>query len=245
MEFHANEGKSVTIQVNGKTYARHAIQTHFVQVGESYVDLVERYVKPLYQPGDLLYSSEKIIGLCQKRVVYKKDMKVSALARFLSRFASHSTAGIGVDSPWKMQFAIDQCGALKVIWAAVCAGIGKLFGRRGVFYDMVGQEVSGLDGFYDHEFAEYGEFGIRLPENPGKVCDEIEAATGVQAMIVDANDLNIEILGKASSVQMDEGTLKALIRDNPAGQSRELTPFILIRPVEERETPAEDGETPV
>ncbi len=245
MEFHANEGKSVTIQVNGKTYARHAIQTHFVQVGESYVDLVERYVKPLYQPGDLLSSSEKIIGLCQKRVVYKKDMKVSALARFLSRFASHSTAGIGVDSPWKMQFAIDQCGALKVIWAAVCAGIGKLFGRRGVFYDMVGQEVSGLDGFYDHEFAEYGEFGIRLPENPGKVCDEIEAATGVQAMIVDANDLNIEILGKASSVQMDEGTLKALIRDNPAGQSRELTPFILIRPVEERETPAEDGETPV
>jgi len=245
MEFHANEGKSVTIQVNGKTYARHAIQTHFVQVGESYVDLVERYVKPLYQPGDLLSSSEKIIGLCQKRVVYKKDMKVSALARFLSRFASHSTAGIGVDSPWKMQFAIDQCGALKVIWAAVCAGIGKLFGRRGVFYDMVGQEVSGLDGFYDHEFAEYGEFGIRLPENPGKVCDEIEAATGVQAMIVDANDLNIEILGKASSVQMYEGTLKALIRDNPAGQSRELTPFILIRPVEERETPAEDGETPV
>jgi len=235
MEFHANEGKQVTVQVNGVTYARHAIQTHFVQVGESYVDLVERYVKPLYQPGDLLSSSEKIIGLCQRRVIYKKDMKVGALARFLSRFASHSSAGIGVDSPWKMQFAIDQCGALRVIWAAICAGVGKLFGKRGVFYDMVGQEVSGLDGFYDHEFQEYGEFGIRLPENPGGVCDEIEAATGVQAMIVDANDLNVEILGKASSVTLDDETLKALIRDNPAGQSRELTPFILIRPLPEAE----------
>ena len=233
MEFQANEGKNVNIVVNGKTYARHAIQTHFVQVGESYVDLVEKYVKPLYQPGDLLSSSEKIIGLCQKRVVYKKDMKLGWLAKFLSKFASHSTAGIGVDSPWKMQFAIDQCGALKVIWAAICAGVGKLFGKHGVFYDMVGQEVSGLDGFYDHEFQEYGQFGIRLPENPGKVCDEIEAATGVQAMIVDANDLNIEILGKASSVTLDEETLKGLIRDNPAGQSRELTPFILIRPLEE------------
>lgn len=235
MEFQANEGKNVNIVVNGKTYARHAIQTHFVQVGESYVDLVEKYVKPLYQPGDLLSSSEKIIGLCQKRVVYKKDMKLGWLAKFLSKFASHSTAGIGVDSPWKMQFAIDQCGALKVIWAAICAGVGKLFGKHGVFYDMVGQEVSGLDGFYDHEFEEYGQFGIRLPENPGKVCDEIEAATGVQAMIVDANDLNIEILGKASSVTLDEETLKGLIRDNPAGQSRELTPFILIRPLEEEE----------
>ena len=77
MEFRANEGKNVNIVVNGRTYARHAIQTHFVQVGESYVDLVEQYVKPLYQPGDLLSSSEKIIGLCQKRVVYKKDMKLA------------------------------------------------------------------------------------------------------------------------------------------------------------------------
>ena len=239
MEFRANEGKNVNIVVNGRTYARHAIQTHFVQVGESYVDLVEQYVKPLYQPGDLLSSSEKIIGLCQKRVVYKKDMKLGWLAKFLSKFASHSSAGIGVDSPWKMQFAIDQCGAWRVIWAAVCAGVGKLFGTHGVFYDMVGQEVSGLDGFYDHEFEEYGQFGIRLPENPGKVCDEIEAATGVQAMIVDANDLNIEILGKASSVNLDDETLKGLIRDNPAGQSRELTPFILIRPVEDGAQPAD------
>ena len=239
MEFRANEGKNVNIVVNGRTYARHAIQTHFVQVGESYVDLVEQYVKPLYQPGDLLSSSEKIIGLCQKRVVYKKDMKLGWLAKFLSKFASHSSAGIGVDSPWKMQFAIDQCGAWMVIWAAVCAGVGKLFGKHGVFYDMVGQEVSGLDGFYDHEFEEYGQFGIRLPENPGKVCDEIEAATGVRAMIVDANDLNIEILGKASSVNLDDETLKGLIRDNPAGQSRELTPFILIRPVEDGAQPAD------
>ena len=166
-------------------------------------------------------------------------MKLGWLAKFLSKFASHSSAGIGVDSPWKMQFAIDQCGAWKVIWAAVCAGVGKLFGKHGVFYDMVGQEVSGLDGFYDHEFEEYGQFGIRLPENPGKVCDEIEAATGVQAMIVDANDLNIEILGKASSVNLDDETLKGLIRDNPAGQSRELTPFIMIRPEEDGEQPAD------
>ena len=44
MEFHANVGKDVLIQANGKVYARHAITTHFVQVGESYMDLVERYV---------------------------------------------------------------------------------------------------------------------------------------------------------------------------------------------------------
>ena len=230
MEFHANEGKRVTVEVKGKTYARHAIATHFVQVGESYIDLVEKYVKPVYQEGDIISSSEKIIALCQKRVVYKKDMKLSGLAKFLSKFASHSDAGIGVDSPWKMQFAIDHAGRLKVIWAAICAGFGKLFGKRGVFYDMVGQEVTGLDGFYDHVFDVYGEFGLRIPENPGGVCDEIFEKTGVKMMIVDANDLQVDILGKGRCLaDWPDEDLLALIKDNPAGQGKELTPFILIR----------------
>lgn len=234
MDFWMNENKPVEIEVAGRRYARCAIKTHFVQIGESYIDLVKRYVLPLWQPGDLLSSSEKIIALCQERVVYKKDMPVGSLARFLSRFASSSTAGIGVNSPYKMQFAINEVGATRVIWAAVCAGVGKLLGHRGVFYEMVGQEVSGLDGFYDHEFEEYGEYGIRIPAEPDRVCDEVETETGVQMMIVDANDLNVEILGHASCVDLDEDTLKALIADNPAGQSRELTPFILIRPLPER-----------
>ena len=42
MEFKANEGKSVTIRAMGATWARHAIETHFVQVGESYLGLMER-----------------------------------------------------------------------------------------------------------------------------------------------------------------------------------------------------------
>lgn len=232
MEFHMNEDKPIVVEVGGKRYARCAIKTHFVQVGEDYLDLVRKYVLPMYQPGDLVSSSEKIVALCQRRVVYKKDMPVGGLAKFLSRFASHSSAGIGVDSPYKMQFAINEVGALRVIWASICAGVGKLFGRRGVFYEMVGQEVSGLDGFYDHEFQEYGEFGIRIPDHPDEVCDEVERELGVQMMIVDANDLNVEILGHASSVKLSEDEMKALIRDNPAGQSRELTPFILIRPID-------------
>ena len=64
-EFKANEGKQVNIQVGDRTFARHAIATHFVQVGESYMDLIQKYVVPFYQEGDILSSSEKIISLCQ------------------------------------------------------------------------------------------------------------------------------------------------------------------------------------
>lgn len=234
-EFVANEGKDVVIQVGERKFARHAIHTHFVQVGESYLNLIEQYVKPLYQEGDILSSSEKIISLCQKRVVYKKDMKLSWLAKFLSKFASHSSAGIGVDSPWKMQFAINQRGALYVVWAAICAGFGKLFGKRGVFYEMVGQEVAGLDGFYDHCFDVYGEFGIRIPEHSDAVCEEVYEKLGVKMMIVDANDIAQELLGKCAALEESEADLMAMIADNPCGNGTQLTPFTLIREVKDAE----------
>lgn len=229
MEFKANEGKKADIEVNGQRYLRHAIHTHYVQLGEDYNKIVEDYVKGLYEEGDILSISEKIIGLCQKRIVYKKDVKVGFLAKFLSKFAMRTDAGVGVDSPYKMQFAIMICGRFKVLYAAIMGGIGKIFGKRGIFYEIVGQEVSGLDGFYGKVFEDYSEFGIRIPENPNGVCDEIFEKTGIKAMIVDANDINVEILGKCSKIEKTDDELKALIKDNPAGQSKELTPLILIR----------------
>ena len=47
MEFVANESKKVEIETSTGVYQRHAIQTHFVQIGENYIDLIERYVMPL------------------------------------------------------------------------------------------------------------------------------------------------------------------------------------------------------
>lgn len=229
MEFKAIDGKNVEIMVNDQKYLRHAIQTHYVQIGENYVDIIEKYVKPIYQEGDIVSISEKIIGLCQKRVVYKKDVKVSRLAKFLSKFAMKSDAGVGVDNPYKMQFAINLCGRLKVIYAAIAGGVCKLFGKRGVFYKIVGPEVSGLDGFYGNVFSDYAEFGIRIPENSTGVCNEIYEKTGVKAMIVDANDINIEILGRSDSIENTEDELKLMIKDNPAGQTKTLTPLVLIR----------------
>lgn len=231
MELSANENKKLEVVVEGKSYNRYAIKTHYIQIGEDYVDVMKKYVSPVYEKGDIISISEKIIALCQKRIIYKKDMKVGFMAKFLSKFAMSSDAGIGVDSPYKMQFAIDHCGKIKVLFAAICAGIGKMFKKKGVFYNIVGMEVTGLDGFYDKVFPEYGEFGIRIPENPKGVCNEIYEKLGIKAMIVDANDLSVEILGKADKIDKDDEYLKKLIKDNPAGQSKQLTPLILIRKV--------------
>lgn len=230
MEFTANKNKNVSIETSTGTYDRCAIHTHFIEIGEDYNELVERYVKPYWQEGDLLAVAEKIVSLCQNNVIPKKDVKVSGMARFLSRFATqHNSAGIGVGDVYKMQYAIDINGKAKVFFAAVCAGFGKLVGKKGIFYDMVGDEVRGLDGFYPDVFPIYGEFGIPLPKDPDGVCNEIYAKTGIETIIIDANDFTRDILGKGDTVKLTDEQLCEIIRDNPAGQDDQCTPFILIR----------------
>jgi len=224
-----NENKNLRIETSFGPYDRGAIRTHFVAIGEDYIELVKKYVAPHYQEGDILSIAEKIISLCQKNIIYKKDMKLTALAKFLSKFASHSPHGIGVDNPWKMQFAIDHCGAVKIIYASVAAGIGKLFGKRGVFYKIAGPEVAGLDGFYSASFEEYGNFCMMLPKEPDEVCRRIQEATGITCMLVDANDFERDILGKSPDLTLTDEQCAELIRDNPSGNSTQLTPFILIR----------------
>lgn len=229
MDLQANEKKNLEITVDGKVYNRYAIKTHFVQTGEDYIELYRKYVLPVYEEGDIVSTSEKIIALCQQRIVKRENMKVGFFANFLSKFASHPTTGIGVGEAIKMQFAIDTVGLPKVIWASLASAVTKLFGKRGVFYEIVGQEVSGLDGFYDHVWTEYRDIGILLPENPTAVCNEVKQKLGISTMIVDANDFGQELLGRSDDIALTDEQLCALIKDNPAGQGKELTPFILIR----------------
>ncbi len=229
-DFCANEGKRVLISANGKKYARHAITTHFVQSGESYIELIEKYVKPIYEPGDILFSSEKVIALCQGRIVTEEEVRPGIWARVLARFVRRTPAGPGMGVPAKMQFAINYCGLGRVLWAAACAGFDTFLGIHGTFYRMLGREIRGLDGFYGEDITEYEHIGIRIPSEPDRVCDEVWQKTGVVMVIVDANDLGTELLGKSGQLRNWRGPeLLSLVADNPAGQSRQFTPFILVR----------------
>ena len=51
---------------DGKKYQRFAIQTHFVEPNEDQAELVRRYVLPLYQPGDCLSFTAKVMGILRR-----------------------------------------------------------------------------------------------------------------------------------------------------------------------------------
>lgn len=235
MKFVSNEGKTVEIKVNENIYMRHAIKTRFVKPGDDYIEIFREYALPIYKEGDIISSSEKIISLCQNRIVKRDDLKVGFWAKTLSKFASRSSAGIGISEPYKMQYAINKAGLIKVIFASIASAITKIFKIKGVFYKIVGQEISGLDGFYGDVWNEYGDIGIENPIEPTRVCNEIKRKLGISCMIVDANDLGQVILGKSDDIRIKDEILREMIKDNPAGQGKQMTPLILIRKKSEEE----------
>ncbi len=230
MEFVSNEGKNVEISVGKDIYLRHAIKMRFITDKDNYIDVIKEYVSDIYEEGDIISISEKIISICQNKIIKREDIKIGFWAKFLSKFACRKNrGGYGVGMAINMQYAINKVGILRVIFASLVSGITKLIGIKGVFYKIVGRDVSGLDGFYDGAWNEYKDIGIELPENSKLVCNEIKNKLGISAMIVDSNDFGQVILGKSNEIKLSDQILREIIRDNPAGQGKQTTPIILIR----------------
>ena len=232
MEFVANESKKVEIETSTGVYQRHAIQTHFVQIGENYIDLIERYVKPLYEEGDLLSISEKVIALCQKRIVYRKDIHPGFWAKLLCRFVHVTPAGPGAGTPHKMQLIIMICGLPRVLLAGFVSAVTRPFGVKGLFYKICGHGVAGIDGFYFRSsFDRYKTLALINPEHPVELSNEIEKECGIPIVIMDANDIDQNQLGKCDDFPLTDDQIQDAMKDNPSGQGGELTPLILIRPL--------------
>ncbi len=216
----------------GRSYQRFAIQTHFVNPGEDQCELVRKYVLPLYEKGDCLSFTAKVMGMCTNNVRTLEDTHPGWWARHLAPFAGHNSTGIGMHSEHKMQLVIEICGLPRVLFAALISAVTRPFGVKGLFYKICGHDVAGIDGFYpDSSFEVYHNMGVINPQNSPELCDEIEKATGVPTVVMDANDFDQNQLGKGTRFPLSDAQIQEAMKDNPSGQGDELTPFILIRPL--------------
>ena len=217
---------------DGRLYDRYAIQTHFVKRGEDQAELVRRYVAPLYQEGDALSFGAKVMAMCVESVRTRDEVKPGFFANLLWRFAGINVTGVGMHEPYKMQLVIDICGLPRVLFAAFCSAITKPFGVRGVFYKICGKGVGGIDGFYFRSsFDVYKQMALINPDNPGGLCQKLYEDTGIPVVLMDANDIQRDQLGKSADFPLTDEQIQDAMQDNPSGQGDELTPFILIRPL--------------
>ena len=215
---------------DGNQYSRFAIQTHFVMRGEDQAALVEKYIRPLYQSGDVLSFGAKVMAMCVESVKTRDEVKPGFFAKLMWRFAGSNSTGVGMHEPYKMQLVIDMVGLPRVLLAAFLSAITKPFGIKGVFYRVCGKGVGGIDGFYDRSsFDVYKQLALINPENPQELCDELLEKTGIPVVLMDANDIQRDQLAKSKDFPLSDEEIQEALKDNPSGQDDELTPLILIR----------------
>jgi hypothetical protein len=200
------------------------VRTRLVRRGDDLPSLVACAVVGIARPTDLVCVSETAVAIAQGRTIAADTIRPSRLAYALAR---HAGALATVNQPESLQLVIDQVGAWKVVYAAVAHVLGRLIGRRGVFYEILGEAISTIDG-YTGTLPPFERTIVLGPENPDGVASEITAATGAHAAIVDVNDLGVaKVLGASSGV-VRKGVESALL-SNPHGNADEQTPIVVLK----------------
>ncbi|MFA5230683.1 MAG: coenzyme F420-0:L-glutamate ligase [Candidatus Paceibacterota bacterium] len=120
-------------QVYDQNYERILIKTHLIGFGENLQTVINQYVPSIYKKGDILVISEKVVSVCQNNMRHIANVKVSLLAKLITKFVKKYPNDIGFSLPVKMQVAIDIAGYPRMILAIIVGGALKLFGMPGYF----------------------------------------------------------------------------------------------------------------
>lgn len=229
MSAEANAGKALTVRVDGRDYDRIPIRTRVVMPEDDLDGVIAEYAAGVVRPGDILFVTEKIVGITQGRSFPVKDIRPRRLATFLSRYVTKTSYGIGLGMPETMEMALRECGTPRILLAAAVSAVTKAFGRRGDFYRVAGSKARAIDGPTKHTIPPYNEAVVLGPAHPRQVSQRLKALLGgVDVAVVDINDLGGNILGSTLD-RSGDARLAAILKDNPLGQRHESTPLGVVR----------------
>ncbi|MDR0416966.1 MAG: asparagine synthase (glutamine-hydrolyzing), partial [Propionibacteriaceae bacterium] len=250
-DFEPNEGKRLDIEVGGQVFRRYPIQTGLVDAATDLDAYVAGHVKAFFErlpaagPGHApatagrwhLYISEKIVAITQGRSYFVWDIKAGFWASLLSRWVTKTPAGIGLGSPFTMQLAIQEVGLPRILLAAAGGALGKLVGRRGLFYTLVGSDVRAIDGPTEYSVYPANVSAKLAPKDPDAVARRLSArlrsllpepyaAQFGGVVVIDANDIGQNVLGTDAAASRRH--LESAFADNPLGQEGQQTPLAVV-----------------
>jgi F420-0:gamma-glutamyl ligase len=199
------------------------VRTRLVAPGDDLAALVGGAVRGIARPGDVVAIAETAVAIAQSRFIVAEAIRPSPLALLLSR---HAGVLATMSQPESLQLVIDQVGTRRVLWAALAHVAGRLRGKRGVFYEVLGEAVAAIDG-YTGTLPPYERAIVLGPAEPDRVATELAAALDVHVAIVDANDLrSAKALG--ASPQLDRAGVERALLGNPHGNADEQTPLVVL-----------------
>ena len=199
------------------------VRTRLVGAGDDLLALVREAVHGIAKPGDVIAIAETAVAIAQRRFVPAEFVRPSRLAYALSRRAG---ALATVSQPESVQIVIDQVGTGRVVYAALAHVFGRALGKRGVFYEILGEAIAAIDG-YTGTLPPYERAIVFGPAEPDRVCAEYAEALAMGIAIVDANDLRkAKALGVSPG--LDRAAVETALLDNPHGNSDEQTPLVVL-----------------
>ncbi|MCR2785617.1 MULTISPECIES: coenzyme F420-0:L-glutamate ligase [unclassified Microbacterium] len=225
-----NDGKALTVTVDGSTFERIPIRTRVVLPGDDLDAFIREYAADVVRPDDLLFVTEKIVAITQGRSYPIDSVKPRKLATFLSKYVTKTSYGIGLGMPETMEMALRECGTPRILFAAGVAAVTKAFGRKGDFYRIAGDKARAIDGPTSGTIPPFNKAVVLGPERPREVAAHLKTMLGGTAdvAVVDINDIGGNVLGSTLD-KAGEALLVRILRDNPLGQGHQSTPLGIVR----------------
>lgn len=226
-----HEGRELHSTVNGKKFSRLPIKTRMILIDEDLEKVIQEFVVPHVQEGDIVVIASKIVSICMGFYVKESELKVTWLAKFLTRFVKKWPNDPGFALPQKVQIAMNEVGMIRFLFAVVAGAFMKLIGKPGWFYRIAGHNINAIDGFIPAEYpVELHGYGFLAPKDSDGISDKLEARFGIPFAIADGNNVDVNILGRSKTIKekFDNETFDEIMKGNPQGQDGN-TPFVIIR----------------
>ena len=205
-------------------YKAIAVKTDLLGSFDNPIETVMKYCKNVTKEKDILTIGETPLAIMQGRYVAPQNLEYNIFSKILCYFF-HPTSSLA--TACGMQLLIDKIGVTRITFSLILGFLFKCIGIKGVFYRLTGFESSLIDDI-SGTVVPYDKSIVMGPINTKLFCDKLSKQLEVEVAVVDVNDLGgVKIL--ASSNNSINNILKEILKVNPAGNSDEKTPIVLIR----------------
>ena len=219
----SNQKRIKPMKVNSNLQAL-PIKTSLLSAFDEPVETVISYCKNIVKKNDILVIGESPLAIMQGRYENYLNVESNIFSKILCYFF-HPTSSLATSCG--MQILINKIGITRIIISLTIGFFFKLIGINGIFYRLTGPESSLIDDI-SGTIIPYDKTIVLGPYNPKLFCDKVSKILKINVAVADVNDLGgVKIL--ASSNKSINKILKIALKKNPAGNSDQKTPIVLIR----------------
>ena len=200
------------------------IKTHILGTLDDPISILKSYIPKNYLATDILTIGESPLAIMQGKYIDYRNVNASLLSRLLCK-GFHPTSSLA--SACGMQTLINISSPTRIIISWLIGGILKLFGVKGMFYRLAGEQARLIDDITGTT-PPYDKSIVLGPKDTKTFCIEASKELCIDVAVVDVNDLGRVKILSTNNIENTKIIKKALT-SNPAGNANQQTPIVMIR----------------